>query len=174
LHLRPLSAAAAEQAGTSSDHDKTVCWRVAVQKEIVVEARNSLNLFQLKGASAAVSDAAAFKLLLEAWKAAAPIWAASSSADVFSELFLAARFLLLNFHNTLPRDWTCRWCTEDGRPTTDAMECVTESGGILLQAPQDVFCNLFVHGACSKVVTDSVEHASSDQVTHATKRSRCD
>jgi hypothetical protein len=175
LHLRPMTAAAgAGEAGTSSDHDETVCWRVAVQKEVVAEARDSLNLFQLKGASPAVSDAAAFKILVEAWKAAAPLWSASSSADVFSELFLAARFLLLNVHNTLPRDWSCQWCTEDGRPTADAMECITERGGILLQAPQDVFCNLFVSGPRSEVAIDSVEHASSDPVAHATKRSRCD
>merc|ERR1712048_759567 len=50
---------------------QTICWRILIQNEIVVEIRKALNLFQLKSSWPSVPGSAAVQILAETWKASA-------------------------------------------------------------------------------------------------------
>jgi len=137
LRLYPLAVETdhGHEAGSIGGQAQTTCWRLLVQKEVVAEARKALNLFQLKGLPPPVPHDATVMILTEAWKAAVVAWSVSSSVEAFTELFLAARFLLLNGHDVLPETWALSWAPLEGHVMSDELDGTVGDRCILLTLP---------------------------------------
>mmetsp|Transcript_153745 Transcript_153745/g.267457 ORF Transcript_153745/g.267457 Transcript_153745/m.267457 type:complete len:199 (+) Transcript_153745:1-597(+) len=132
----------AREIDTRNGQEQTICWRVLVQEAVVEEARKALNLFQLRGSPPPVPQDAAVSILADAWRTASAACSALSPAQALSELFLAARFLLLNGHEVLPDPWSLRWDPPEEHAILDKARGAFEGRRLLLQVPQEVFASL--------------------------------
>jgi len=144
--VAPTDCASDEQGRSVKDDASAGCWRILAQRSAVTEARRSLNLFQLRRSENESEDSSpgplvptsvALAMLMDAWNTAATAWTTMSTTEAFSELYLAARFLLLAGHEPLPSDsgfflgWDQKpWDNDESSRVGGHCEC------ILLRVPQ--------------------------------------